>query len=1111
MHATPRLGRPHLVWLIAVVVIAAAALAAATGQLPFLQHRPAGSTATLTAPPPAGAGGQPADPLPPRGFPATTGTAPTGRGFTTPTSSGSTTASQPLLGMVTGGAPALTTSTTSTTSTTTTQRTATTNTAGSTGASTGGTTVLTTTPQPPAPQGAQPVSGCTVSGTSATCELFAAPGSIVLPGQPAPVPIWGFSGSATAPVTTPGPVLTVDAGTTVTVHVHNGLSAPLSLAIPQLSGLKPDQVGAAPGAVASYTFLAGRPGSYLYEAGHTADGARQAAMGLVGALVVRGSQVATATGSSPSLLGTAASAYDDESVLVLSEIDPALAANPATFDMRQFNPTYRLINGKAYPETAHIATDVGRKVLLRYVNAGTSSHTMGLLGTTQTVLADDAQPVAYPLPVVAQRVSAGESVDAVVSVPAAPDGVKYALYETAGRLSIGSQTFGTGGQLAFGGMLTYLDTQAAPPSPDRVGPVASKVTASPAVAKITDPLTVSADFSDVRNGNSAVVQAEYVFDTLTIAEGSGTAFDLTGFTAGPTLAGVKATVDLRTVTPALAEGRHTVYVRAKDAAGNWGPVGSAAFTLAISGPATTAALATPNPTNGTGPVSLSATADDSAFGGTITQGEYFIDTVGKPGEGQDLKFAEGQTVTAVVATIPARRMSRLTEGHHTVYLRTRDSLGLWGPLATIDLVVDQSGPVMTVGAVTPSPNNGTLGSSVDSTMLKVEGTFTDPTVAGVHSTVVAAEGFVDTAGPPGTGFSFYPASGSWDATTVSGYGLIPLSEFTALADGVHQVWVRAQDAAGNWGALSPLTLQVDRTAPTVSGLTAAVTSSATTTSLNLKATGSDTASAISNAEWFDGGDPGAGNGKPMTVTATGPTTADVTATVDLTHGFVPGPHRLSVRVRDVAGNWSAAASTVVTIKATNLIFSDGFDRGNLAAWTAHLGLVDVTEAAALAGPYGLAVTGYGNRLPSYVVTASPTAEPSYQARFGFRAGSLTNPGTVNLFAGRTITGGNAVVVQYSTGSGSPSVRLGVLAAGGMRYSTWSALPAGSVSLEVAWSSGPTGGAQLLLNRAVVGSLTGLDTSASLVETGWLGLSGATGASSGTASFDSFISARYRLP
>ena len=100
--------------------------------------------------------------------------------------------------------------------------------------------------------------------------------------------------------------------------------------------------GVAPGGSAAYTFTASRPGTFVYEAGHTADGARQVAMGLAGALVVLPADASGAYGSR-------ATAYDDDAVLVLSDVDPELNAAPMKFDMRSFRARYRLINGKAFP------------------------------------------------------------------------------------------------------------------------------------------------------------------------------------------------------------------------------------------------------------------------------------------------------------------------------------------------------------------------------------------------------------------------------------------------------------------------------------------------------------------------------------------------------------------------------------------------------------------------------------------------------------------------------------------------------------------------------------------------------------------------------------------
>ncbi|MFD0521800.1 multicopper oxidase domain-containing protein [Paractinoplanes durhamensis] len=247
-------------------------------------------------------------------------------------------------------------------------------------------------PGPPA--GVLRQTGCTITGSTAVCDLWAKNGQLVLPGAAAPVPIWGFASTSDAPAGTPGPVLVVDQDDTVTVTVHNGLGTALSLAVPAMTGLAPDHTGAAAGGSKTYTFKAGRPGTYLYEAGHTENGARQAMMGLTGALVVRAPDAA----GKPSAYGDAASTYDDEAVLVLSEVDPAFngAADPLSTDLRTYRPKYRLINGKAFPETDPVATDVGRKVLLRYVNGGVLAHPMTVLGVDQSVVGQNSRPTAYP-------------------------------------------------------------------------------------------------------------------------------------------------------------------------------------------------------------------------------------------------------------------------------------------------------------------------------------------------------------------------------------------------------------------------------------------------------------------------------------------------------------------------------------------------------------------------------------------------------------------------------------------------------------------------------------------------------------------------------------------
>lgn len=269
------------------------------------------------------------------------------------------------------------------------------------------------------------------------------------------VPIWGYSldtGAGCGPATLPGPLVDVTAGSALTVHVTNvDVPQNVSLVIPGTT-LTPDVVGVASGATATYTFIAEDPGTYLYQSG--VGDQRGALMGLYGALVVRPATAGQA-------YDTAASAYDSEAVLVLSEVDPSLNADPTGFNLLNYAPEYWLINGTAYPDTDTIAVGAGQRALLRYLNAGSLHHTMSVLGTHQSVIAKDAVPVSFPFDVVAETVPAGATLDTIATVPAAA--------AAGARLPIYSRQLHLTNAGAFpGGMLTYLEVSTAaanqPPS-----------------------------------------------------------------------------------------------------------------------------------------------------------------------------------------------------------------------------------------------------------------------------------------------------------------------------------------------------------------------------------------------------------------------------------------------------------------------------------------------------------------------------------------------------------------------------------------------------------------------------------------------------------------------
>jgi FtsP/CotA-like multicopper oxidase with cupredoxin domain len=265
-----------------------------------------------------------------------------------------------------------------------------------------------------------PVELCAKAGT-------ADPGS-------GPIPIWGFAlrnnalscNDATVVARIPGPQLDIPAGASVTVNVTNavpGHTLRFEAAGLTVSGT----VDIAPGTTATLT-LSGPEGTYLYDSG--GDAGRQQAMGLYGALVVHAPTPNTADGVQ----------FDREQVLVLSEIDPAFSAAPDTFDMNAWHPTIWLINGRTYPGTATLDVRPGQRLLLRWANAGADHDTMSVLGLHQRLLARGGFPLTAPYDVVSQTFPAGDTADALLTIPdAAAPGTRFPIYNR--NLNMGMTMF----------------------------------------------------------------------------------------------------------------------------------------------------------------------------------------------------------------------------------------------------------------------------------------------------------------------------------------------------------------------------------------------------------------------------------------------------------------------------------------------------------------------------------------------------------------------------------------------------------------------------------------------------------------------------------------------
>jgi len=625
-----------------------------------------------------------------------------------------------------------------------------------------------------------PASPCASANSVATCELWALTGTATLYGSTA-VNIWGYSASAVGPATMPGPILIVNQGDQVTVTLHNNLPETTAMLF-QGQSMIPDTTGVPAGGTKPYTFTASKPGTFLYEAGLVPGSQHQVAMGLYGVLVVRPTLGA-------GYAYDASTAFAEETALVLSEVDPVLngSATPSLFDMRKFAPQYFLINGKAYPDTDLVANQIfvtaGNSVLLRYVNAGLQAHAMSSLGLSQKAIAMDGSQFAHPHSMVAETIAPGQTLDTLVTVPASTaTGTKFALFDANLLLR------NTGGSApGLGGMLSFLTVGATPPpGPDTTGPLLSSIALAPNPSTGAVPVTLSFNANDSTTGNNNVTAAEYWID----------AGAHTSITIGPPAPSVSLTA---TIPAGLSVGTHVVSVRAQDAVGNWSATGTINLVVDNVGPTSSGLSLTPNPSNGAVSVALSFTASDVASGNSnVTAAEYWVDA----GPHQPISVSAPAPVKTLNATIPAG----LSAGSHVVSVRSQDALGNWGNTATINLIIDQTGPVTSSVSAVPNPNNGFQGLNTSTPAVRVSANFNDTSTGG--SSIAAAEGFIDVVGTTGSGFVFSATDGAFNTSNENGFGDIPLAVIGTLSTGNHTIYIHAKDAAGNWGANSTTVLVI---------------------------------------------------------------------------------------------------------------------------------------------------------------------------------------------------------------------------------------------------------------------------------------------------------------
>ncbi|MFZ1397120.1 MAG: multicopper oxidase domain-containing protein [Candidatus Promineifilaceae bacterium] len=941
-----------------------------------------------------------------------------------------------------------------------------------------------------------------------TCELWAREGSITLP-DGGTANIWGFTDVATGTAAFPGPALIVNAGDIVNVVFHNEIVTETVAIAFTGQEMVPDLTGIAAGETVTYTFTAVSPGTFKYEAGLTPNGGRQVAMGLGGAFVVR----ATTPNQAYDISETA---YDDEALLVLNELDPALnnSADPNSFNMSHYQPSYWFINGKAYSQTEKILTAPNHTVLLRTINLGLQEHSLGVLGLHQTLLAVDGSLKTYTfngteLPalseIVAYTLGAGETIDSLVAIPAdAVENQSYAVYNTGTQ-----QLYNNGDTTTTGGIFTFIEVNGGATAPAG-GPLVTSLAVSPNPTSANVDVALSATLDTSATSGLDIVAWEYFLNDLG-EPGTGISETI----AASTTANVAATLTASTLTT-LPAGDIAIYVRGMDSNGTWGPVNSTILDLVVDGPVITSLYLNTSPTNGDKNVVIQATADDMPTGQVnVVAAEYFIDTVTDPGTGITMTLNAEAPIVSLSATIDAATINSLSHGTHTVYVRALDTLGNWGAVEPIDLVVDMLGPDSFFISLSPNPTNGTkpVNSASNGVRLLIDST--DP------SFIAEAEGFIDYVdsnnNPDGSGFPLLAKDALYNSSLERSYFDIPLATIRQLSDGDHLISFHARDLAGNWGDLVSATLTVDKTGPAIANLAASPNPTPRGANRYVTLTANVTDSAqITQVEWFVDVDPGFGSGFPLTA-ADGlfdSGSEAVTADINIRGGrWRPGDYTLYVRALDSAGNWGEITSLVLTVMGgnanNNVLLRDNFESGNLAGWLSVVGDITISEMAAMEGTMGVSAN-LSSGAPAYLLDNSASAGLAcYVTSFAYRGVNVnTAQEEVDILVGRDLTGTPIFGVSLENGAQDDEINLWAVQNGVRVVGEGIHLQDGVSQSDIAlkWDE-ENGRIDLLLNGVLVDSLTNLEMASGAFTDLLLGPSnGVTSAASGFMQFDNFATA-----
>lgn len=249
------------------------------------------------------------------------------------------------------------------------------------------------------------------------------------------------------------------------------------------------------------------------------------------------------------------------------------------------------------------------------------------------------------------------------------------------------------------------------PLPDLLGPVISGAGFSPTLAP-AGPVTLAATATDAAGTTTA---AEW-FEGADPGAGNGNAMSPADGAFDQAAETLTATID----ASALAAGSHTVHLRARDGAGNWGASATATVVVDLTGPTASRLSVTPSPSAGASSASLGAVATDPAGPGAgLAAAEWFMGDDPGAGNAVAMQASDGAFDSTTEAVIAGVDIGGLGPGDHTVAVRVRDTAGNWGAVAIAHFAVSAAWGVSTG---TPGPGLPPTGSPAASPRAPVLGT-----------------------------------------------------------------------------------------------------------------------------------------------------------------------------------------------------------------------------------------------------------------------------------------------------------------------------------------------------------------------------------------------------